>query len=233
MRSLLIFAVAFASVQAHAQLKQVIELDSGACWASEEGAGAWKIASFNDGAAFPIDRFRLEREFFPVLERQLRDQGFDTFGAAGFQAHLYCSSAGHGLIFNFGGAERPFCAHASGALDETSVYPHFDGGEGECSGVEPLSLLVTPKPTEDVAHFALALRGPEHEGLVVDARALPLAGLVAVTLRAEYRFREDEARDQLLRDAVLGPRIESVDYNSVHLVSGSSRFLFDGEYGGY
>lgn len=215
--------------------KTVLEVDAGACWASEGQSRApsssWKIASFNDGRAFSIDAFRVKQELMPRLKGEIRRLGITSLATTEYQVHLHCSSAGHILMLNFGDADVPMCVHTDGAFQTLGIYPHFEGGHGPCFGQEALSLLLVPKVDANSQALAKTLQGPEFADLVAEVRWMP--SVLHVILRREHRFHEDQARQRLLSHATVGPLLEAIDYNRLSLISGSSLYLFSAESDGF
>lgn len=233
MKFILMLALSISPVLGLAQEKQVTELDMGACWVSEERPEFWKVASFNDRQAFVVDSFRLQYELWPVLATELKAQGITSLGLTDFQVHLHCSSAGHSLLINMGNASTPVCVHTDSSMSKVRVFPQFDGGDGLCFGVEPQSLMVTPKSIESLSELVTALKHPGYSRYIEDVVAIGIAGVVVVGLRPEFRFKEDQVQGVLLYDKNIGPLIESVDFNRILLISGSSHPLFSGTYEGY
>jgi len=122
-----------------AQSIEVIELNSGSCWASADGL---KIVSFGENKSFNIENQSL-KSFRDKLENELTQ--YKVKLPETFDLYLHCNSFNSYLVFKFQGVGIGICVWASHDGENLKIdsIGNYEGlQKGICDGAIPGELLV-------------------------------------------------------------------------------------------
>lgn len=244
MKLFLLLALGFSSVASANSVEEIRRLNQGACWVGLSRPGDafnyWQFASFNDGVAFGLSPQSFVSSLVPQLTAALQTHGFESFPKSQVQAGFYCSGAGAFLMFSVPktSVSPSLCAvfnyEKGTGLKLSRLNANHESREVPCFGQAAGSLMVSmveSRPPERLR----ALAGEILKALpdsVESVRVYDALGVMSLTLKWEFHFREDQIKEKL-KALPLMRDIDSIYYDNFHVIRGEGMPIEAYEYPGY
>ncbi len=213
--SLPIFAAAYPS--------EVNELHMGSCWVQGYG-DVWRLASFNDGRAFELDRIQVRMAIKNNLNPHLDSLGLGP-APSRYEVYFYCSGAGHSVFLSFLDEKKPLCIRTDASFQNFDVYVNHDAlPERGCQAASPATVILMTAFDEDTQQIEERLTQDPYNQWIQDLEVF--RDRVVVHLKPEHIFKEKDFLDLIKYDLVLWTHVRTGLLDELVLINGEQIFLW-------
>ncbi len=202
---------------------QVEGLDHGNCWL-QEGTSGLKYAHFGKNTAGEINNFSFEGPWNQVLLKLQKAQ-FNAQAITFDKLHFFCNSFGQELILNFSIHEKKFCWRANisdqNQLKTSSLSRNYSAQNDACDGIQNRIIIIGHEGDQN---WLIEKIGQNFSGKVSSITPLG-ANFIQLKLSQVYLYREDQMAAELKADTLIGPSLNSLEFDSYRYPIGETYLL--------